>query len=111
MIGYITFSQWVAVYLSHLKQKNMKVRAVRNIACLFKYVMYTSLTKSEDKFANVWKHKDKDISHLDGERPSKRLPRGDDGENYRRIARQSHVNVHCTKNQGMQANQEKKQEK
>ena len=73
--------------------------------------MYTSLTKSEDKFANVWKHKDKDISHLDGERPSKRLPWGDDGENYRRIARQSHVNVHCTKNQGMQANQEKKQEK
>ena len=32
MIGYITFSQRVAVNLSHLKKENIKVRPVRNIA-------------------------------------------------------------------------------
>ena len=56
MIGYITFSQWVAVYLSHLKQKNMKVRAVRNIAnckkCFHKNRLSWIGLKCIDSFKN-----------------------------------------------------------
>ena len=56
MIGYITFSQWVAVYLSHLKQKNMKVRAVKNIAnrkkCFHKNRLSWIGLKCIDSFKN-----------------------------------------------------------